>query len=149
MPPCLACTQFLIVLFGLLVLNFLSSLCIFYNSPLLDVVLVKIFSHSVACILFYGWYALLFSFMRSYLLIIDFSAWAMSVLFRKLSPVPMHSWLFPIFYSIGLSVSSFILSFLVPLTWVLGRVINGSICMFLHADIQLEQNHLLKIFLSF
>jgi hypothetical protein len=44
---CLACTPFLIGLFGSLESNFLSCLYILNISPLLDVGLVKIFSQSV------------------------------------------------------------------------------------------------------
>ena len=41
--------KFLSELFGLLMSNSLSSLCILEISPLSDVGLVKIFSHSVGC----------------------------------------------------------------------------------------------------
>jgi hypothetical protein len=45
--------HFLIVLFGSLESNFLSSLYILVISPLSDVELVKIFSQSVGCLLSY------------------------------------------------------------------------------------------------
>lgn len=51
----------------------------------------------------------LFNFMRLYLLIVDLSAYAIDVLFRKLSPVLLHLRLFSTFSSIRLSVSEFIL----------------------------------------
>ena len=47
--------------------------------------------------------------MRSHLLIVDLSTRAIGVLFRKLSPVSVHSRLLPTFFSIRLSVSGFVL----------------------------------------
>ena len=91
-----------------------------------------------------------FSFMRFHLLILDLSAWAIGVLFRKLSPVPMSSRLLPTFCSIRFSVSGFTLRSLIhlDLNFVQGDR-YGSICILLHADIQLDQHHLLKMFSLF
>ena len=47
----------------------------------------------------------LLSFMRLHLLVVDFSAYASIVLFRKSFPVPVDPRLFPIFSFIRLSVS--------------------------------------------
>jgi hypothetical protein len=57
----------------------------------------------------------LLSFMRAHLLILDPSSWAIGVLFRKLSPVPMSSRLFANFSSIRFSVSGFTLRSLIHL----------------------------------
>ena len=77
--------------FGLLVSSFLSSLYILDISSLSDVGVVNIFSHSVGCSFFMLMVSFdpqkLFSFMRSYLLIVDISTWAIGVLFGKLSPI--------------------------------------------------------------
>lgn len=84
--------------------------------------------------------------MRSHLLIVDLSAWATGVLFRKSSPLPVSSRLFPSFSSIRFSVSDFKLRFLVhlDLSFVHGYK-YGSICILLYTDIQLDQCHLLKM----
>jgi len=104
-------TPFLIGLLGSLESKFLSSLYILDTSPLLDVELVKIFSQSVDChfVLLIVSFALqkLFNFMKSHLLIIDLRAWVTGVLFRKFSPVPLCSRLFPTFSSISFSRSGF------------------------------------------
>ena len=113
----------------------LSSLYILHIRPSSDVELVKIFSYSL------GWYFVLmmvsfalenlFSFMRY---TVDLSAYAIDILFRKLSPMPMHARLFPIFSSIRFSVSSFILSSLIhwELTFLQGDrymyPLNSSTC---------------------
>jgi len=71
------------------------ELFIYFEYPiyLLDVELVKIFSHSVGCCFVQMTVPLalqkLFGLMRSYLLIIDLSAYASDVLFTELFPVPM------------------------------------------------------------
>ena len=100
---------FFIGLCVLLVSNFLSSLYILEIRPLSDVGLVKIFSHSVDChfVLLTISFALqkLFSFKRSHLLIVSLSVCAAGVLFRKWSPVSMHSSLLPTFSSIRLAGS--------------------------------------------
>ena len=72
--------------------------------------------------------------MRSHLLIVDLCAWAIGVLFRKLSPVPMSSRLLPTFYSIRFSVSGFVLrdKIHLELNFVQGDRC-GSICVLLHA----------------
>jgi hypothetical protein len=131
----------------------LSSLYILDISPLLDVGLVKIFSQSVGChfVLLTVPFALqkIFGFMRFHLSIVDQRALASDVLFRKFSPVSVCSRLFPIFFFISFSVSSFMWRSLIylDLSFVQGDK-NGSICILLHADLQLDQHHLLKM-LSF
>ena len=79
----------------LLVSNFLSSLYILEISPLSDVGLVKIFSHSVGCrfVLLTVSFDLqkLLSFRRSHLLLVALSVCATEVIFRKWFPVPMRS----------------------------------------------------------
>jgi hypothetical protein len=56
--------------------------------------LVKIFCHPVCCsfdlLMVSFTLQKLFSFMRSYLLIVHLSAFVIHVLFNKLSSVPMH-----------------------------------------------------------
>ena len=98
---------------------FLSSLYILEISLLLDVGLVKIFSHSIVChfVLLTVLFALqkLFNFMRSHLLIVDFSACTIGILFRKLFPVPLHLRLFTTFSSLRFSVSEFMLRSLIHL----------------------------------
>jgi hypothetical protein len=88
-------------------------------SLLSDIGLVNIFSYPVSwCfLLMVVSFAIqkLFKLMCSYLLIVDLSAWAVSVLFRKLSPVPMCSRLFPTFSSVRFSMSSFMLRSLIHL----------------------------------
>jgi hypothetical protein len=68
------------------------------------------------------------------------------VLFRKLTPVPVSSRLFPTFSSIRFSVSGFMLRSLIhlDLSFVQGDK-YGSIFILLHRDSQLEQHHLLKM----
>ena len=82
--------------------------------------------------------------MRSHLLIVDLSVWTIGVLFRKLSVVPMCSRILPSFSSV--SVTGFMLSSFMHLnlSFVWGDR-YGSICIFLHARIQLDQDHLLKM----
>ena len=91
----------------------------------------------------------LFSFMRSHLLIVDFSACTIHVLFKKLSSLPEYSRVFPTFSSIKFSVPDSMLRSLIHLdfSFVQGNK-YGSICILLHADIQVDQHHLLKM-LSF
>jgi hypothetical protein len=88
----------------------------------------------------------LFSFMRFYLLILDLSDWAIYALLKKLSPVLTSLKLFPIFCSIRLSV--LVLFWGLWSTWTWGffqEDKHGSICILVHADIQLDQHHLLHI----
>ena len=110
---------FFIRLFVLLMSSFLRSLYILHISPLSDVGLVKIFSHSVSCcfVLFTVSFALqkLLSFRRSRLLIISFSVCAIGVILRKWSPVPMCSSVLPTLSSIRFSVVRFLLRFLIHL----------------------------------
>ena len=74
------------------------------------------------------------------------SVHAIGVLFMKLSPVPMHLRLFATFSVISFTVSLFILISLIHLDLsVLHGNRCGSIYILLHADIQLDQHHLLKL----
>ena len=122
-------------------------------SLLLDVGLVNILSKFVGCgfVLLTVFFALqkLFCFIKSQLSILDLRVWVMGVLFRKLSPVAMHSRISPTLSSMRLSVSGFKLRTLIylDLSFLQGDK-YGSIFTHLHADIQLEQHHLLKM-LSF
>ncbi|MBV2150903.1 DUF3704 domain-containing protein [Sphingobium sp. AS12] len=143
--------HFLIGLFGVLETSFLSSLYILEISPLSDVGLVNIFSQSVGCrfVLLTVSFALqkLLSFRRSHLLIVDLSVCATGVMFRKQSPVPINSRVFPTLSSNRFSVAGFMLRSLIhlDLSFVHGDR-YGSICSLLHASIQLCQHHLLKMF---
>ena len=99
--------------------NFLSSLYILEISPLSDVGLVKIFSHSVGfCfVLLTMSFALqkLYSFRMSHLLIVSLSVCAAGVIFRKWPPVPMHSSVLHTFSSVRFSVAGFMLRSLIHL----------------------------------
>ena len=121
--------------------SFFSSLSILETSLLSDVVLVKIFSNSIDCclVLLAMSFALqkVFSFMRSNLLIVTLRVCATDALFRKLSPVPMCSRLFPTSSSIRFSVTGFY--------DVAGRY--GPVCILLHANIQLSSTFCGKGFL--
>ena len=72
--------------------------------------------------------------------------WVIGVLFRKIFHVPMCSRLFPTFSSIRFRVSVYMWRSLIhlDLSFVQGDK-NGSICILLHADHQLNQHYLLKI----
>jgi hypothetical protein len=140
-------------LFEFLESRFLRSLYIFDISPLLDLGLLKNLSQSVG-----GLFVLLTvsfdlqklcNFMRSYLSILDLTAQAIAVLFRKFSPVPISSKLFPTFSCISFSVSGFMWISLIhlDLSFVKGNK-NGSIRILLHDNCQFSQHHLLKM-LSF
>jgi hypothetical protein len=100
--------HFLIGSFGLLI-SFLSSLYTLDISPLSNVELVKIFSHSVSCHAVLLTVSLsvqeLLTFMKSHLSSVGLIL--ISMLFRKLPPVPMNSKLFPTFSSIRFSISGF------------------------------------------
>ena len=93
--------HFLIGLFGLLKSTFLSPLYILDIRHLSDMELVKMFSHSVGYdfVPLRVFFALQkrFSLMMFQLLFVDLSACSIYVLYRKLSPVPMHPRLFPTF----------------------------------------------------
>jgi len=70
----------------------------------------------------------------------------MGVLFRKFSPVPMDLRLFPIFSFISFSVSGFMWMSLIHLDLSFVQCDkSGSICIPLHADLQLNKHHLLKM----
>jgi hypothetical protein len=60
--------------------------------------------------------------------------------------VSMHSRLFPTFSSVRVNVSGFMLRSLIQLdlSFMQGDK-HGSICILLHADRQLDQDHLLKM----
>ena len=70
---------------------------------------------------------------------------AIGVQLRKYSPVPMCWRLSTTFYSISFSVSGFMWRPLIHLDlgFVQGDK-NGSICLLLHVDCQLNLHHLLK-----
>jgi hypothetical protein len=128
--------------------SFFNALCILdYQPSVWYVWLVKTFSQSVDCYFVFLQCLILFSFMRSHLLIINFSAGTVGVLFRKLSSVPMHSWLFPTFSLIRFRIFCSMLMSLIHLDLSL---VQGdrhrSICSF--STCRLDQQHLLKM-LSF
>lgn len=111
---------------------------------------LKIFSHSVGC--HFVWLTIPFpyrSFSVSWVtFLVDLSACAIGVLFRNLSSVAMDSRLFLLLLS-GSVLSGFMLRFL--LHFVLSFVQGdryGSIWI-LHADIQLDHHHLLKMVFFF
>ena len=90
------------------------------------------------------------SFMRSHLSILDLTAQAIAVLFRKFFfPVSISPKLFPTFSSISFSISCFMSPSLIHLnlSFVQGDK-NGSIRTHLHNNCQLCQHHLWKM-LSF
>jgi hypothetical protein len=90
------------------------------------------------------------SFMRSRLSIVDLRARVIGILFKKLFPLPMSSWLFPTFSSIRFSVSGFMLRFLIYLDLSFVQSDEyGSSFIFLHGDSQFDQHHLLKMFSFF
>ena len=103
----------------MLMSNFLSSLHILEISPLSDVGLVKIFSHSVGCLflLLTVSFALqkFLSFRKFHLFIVALRVCATGVIFRKWSHVPMHWRLLPTFSSIRFCVVRFILRSLIHL----------------------------------
>ena len=90
-----------------------------YFGNLLDLGLMRIFSYSI------GWcfvllivsFALqtLFNFHEVHLLIVNLKVCAIGVLFRKLSPVPMHAKLFSTFSSIKFCLSIFMCRSLIQL----------------------------------
>ena len=98
-----------------------------------DVELVN-FPQSVSCcfVLLPASFSLqkLYSFMMSHLWIVDLSAWATRVLFRKLFPMPIHSRVFPTFFSIRFSVAGFILRSLIHLDLNVHRVMNINLFSF-------------------
>jgi hypothetical protein len=75
--------------------------------------------------------------------IVDLRVKAIGVLFRKFSPVPMCSRLFPTFSSISFSVSGFMWKSLIhlDLSFVQGDK-NEFMYILQHVDCQLNQHHL-------
>ncbi|XP_060229617.1 uncharacterized protein LOC132649570 isoform X2 [Meriones unguiculatus] len=133
--------HFLSGLLGLLLFSFFSCLYILDMSHLSDKGLVKILSQSVggSFVLMTVSFALqkLFSFMKSHLLIVALRACAVGVLFRKFSPVPMSSRVFPTFFSSRFNVSGSMLRSLIHLDFSFVQDEKyGSIFIFLHVDIQ-------------
>ena len=137
------CTPFLIGLLDSLESIFFCSLYMLDISPLSDVRLIKIFSQSLGCPL---------CPIDSVLCITEtwqfYEVWFLNscsesinhgVLFRKISPMSMCSRLFPTFSSISFSVSGFMGRSLihVDLSFAQGDK-NGSISIFLHADLQFD-----------
>lgn len=86
----------------------------------------------------------LFNFMRSLLLIVDLSACINSVVFKKISPMPMCSRLFYTFSYSRFSATCFMLRPLIHLELSFVKDKYGSIWILLHADIQLDLQYLLK-----
>ena len=88
--------------------------------------------------------------MRSHLLVAVLSSYTIYVLFRKSSSIPTSSRLICTFSSIRFSVFCFMLRSLIQLEL---RFVQGlkyvcvllPICILLHAGIQFEQHHLLKM----
>jgi hypothetical protein len=106
-------------------------------SPVLDVELIKTFSHSVNChfVILTVYFALekFFSFMRFQLLIVNISAWAVDFLFKKIYLVPMSSRLSLTFISIRFRVMGLMLRSLIHLhlSFVLyyrAIIINTTLC---------------------
>jgi hypothetical protein len=131
------------------------------SRPLLDLEYLKTFSHSEGCLFVQLTvsFALLkiISFLRSCLSILDLNACSISHLFRKLSSLPIFSRPFTTFSSIRCNVFEFRSRLLIQLALchIQGNR-NGPICTLLHANIQLNQQRLLKklfyfhfLFLSF
>ena len=118
-------------LFILLMTNFLSPLFILEISPMSNVGLVKIFSHSIGCrfVFLTMSFALqnLLSFRRSHLLIVGLSICATGVIYRKWSAVPMYWSILPNFFSIRFSVVGFMLRTWSIWTWIL--------CMGIYMDL--------------
>ena len=110
----------------------------------------KSFFHSVNC-LFWSINGVLylieaFSFKSFNSLIVDFSACITGVLFRILFPMTMHSRVFPNFFPVVFSASSFMFRALIylDLSFVQGDS-YGSICILLHDDFQLNLHYLAKM----
>ena len=97
----------------LLISRLLSSSYVLDIRPLSDMELVKISFHSVGCLFFplTVSFALqkIFSFMRSHLLIVDLSAYAIGIMSIRLSTAPICLRLFPTLSSISVNVYRFIL----------------------------------------
>ena len=68
-----------------------------------------------------------------------------SVLLKKLSPVPMHSRVFPTFSTITLSVFSFMWGPWSNCTWILCRVINMNLLAHLYMEISRYHHTLLEM----
>lgn len=135
-------SHFLIKLFGLLLSSVLSSWYSLDVSSLSDMVLVKIFWHALSCCDS----ALCLTESFQFQFIHCFSVCGIIILFRKLSPVPVHSTLLHTFSSFWFSVCGFIFRSLIHLDLSLVKDDKHlSICILPHADIQFNQSHLLKI----
>ena len=112
--------------------------------------MVKIFPQFVGChfVLLTVSFPLqkLCNFMRSHLSILDLTAQAVGILFKKFSPMPMCSRLFPTFSSVSFSVSGLMWRSLIhlDLSFVRGDK-NESICVLLHVDHQLNEHRWLKM----
>jgi hypothetical protein len=128
-------TGFLIGLLGLLELNFLSSLYIFYISPLAICRLVKIFSqYLLHCFCLVD--SVLsptetFHFHKTHSSVVDLSVWDIRLLVKKLSLVPMQLRLFLLFSSTSFSSSKFMFRSLISLNMCIAHgKKHGSICIF-------------------
>lgn len=118
---------YVVCMCGLLMPSFLNSLYILDITSLLDMALMKIFFHSVIChfVLLKVSFGLTEAWQfHEVPFIVSFCACAISVIFRKLSPVTVSSRLFLSFFSVSFSVSGLMLMSLIHWTWVLCRVIS-------------------------
>ena len=125
-------SQFLIGLFALF--NFLSSLWIFNIRSLSCVGVVKILSLNV------GYHFVLLtvsfalqkpcSFISFHLSICHLRSWVIGVLFRKLSPVPIHSMVLPNFFSMWFSVSGLCWGPSSTWMWIFCRMVSMNLLSF-------------------
>jgi hypothetical protein len=82
-------------------------------------------------------------------LIVDLSACAINILFRKSCSVPMSLRVFPTFSSVRCNLSGFMLRPLIHLELITMQGDKyGLICILLHATFKFDQHHLMKV-LSF
>jgi hypothetical protein len=126
--------------------SFLCSLYILVISPLSDVYLANIFSHSLCDLFSLETISFvvqnLLNFMKSYLSILSLSCWAAGVLLRKSLSIPVSSRVFLAPSCANFRVSGLILRSLIHLL-VEGDSI-GSSFSFLQMDNHFSQKHLLK-----
>lgn len=141
-----------IVLF--LIYSFLSPLYILDIRPLSDVELIK--KYSPFCRLSFVRLMVSFAFQkfsvsqRSHLLVVNLSICIISVLFRRLSAVLLHSKLFSTLSSVWFNVfSGLILRSLIYLEFFVQGDKYASICILIHREIQFDQRHLLEMFSVF
>ena len=111
-------SHFLKALFGFLCMVS-SDLCVFDINSLFYVELMKTFSHFVGCCFCFIDSALqlteAFQFHEAPFIILSLCAFSISVLFRKLSSLAIHSMQFPHIFFISISKSSFMVRSLILL----------------------------------